>query len=329
MCTSLTYQTTGGDQFLARTMDFAFELGGRPVVIPRQHHFTSVSNPTGFDTPYSFAGTGRDLNGYILVDGVNEYGVSTAALYFAGQAHYATEPVDGQINLAPHEVIMWILGNVKNTAELADRLADLTITESAAPLLNIVVPLHWIISDRQGETYVLEQEADGMHYMKNPVGVMTNSPDFDWHLKNLSNYVELQPEPHAVNRQYGELTVNAFGPGTGALGMPGDYTSPSRFIRTVFNREHTDAVETDGDAVNALSHMLNSVEIPKGVKIKSDGSADYTQYRSYMSMAEPAFYMQPYNDQTITRVALTEDLMTAAEPTEFALATTQQFNAVN
>ncbi|AVK63935.1 penicillin acylase [Lactobacillus sp. CBA3606] len=328
MCTSLTYQTTGGDQFLARTMDFGFELGGRPVVIPRHHHFTSVTNATGFDAPYSFVGTGRDLNGYVLVDGVNEFGVSAAALYFSGQAHYAAEPVDAKTNLAPHELVMWLLGNLKRAAELGDRLDELNITEAAAPLLNIVVPLHWIISDRSGATYVLEQEADGIHFMKNPVGVMTNSPDFDWHLKNLSNYVELQPESH-VNRQYGDLEVKAFGPGTGALGMPGDYTSPSRFIRTVFMRTHTEAVTTDAAAVNALSHMLNSVEIPKGVKIKDDGSADYTQYRAYMSMHEPAFYMQPYNDQTITRVALTADLMNAAEPAEFPLATSQQFKAVN
>ncbi|MFD1421428.1 choloylglycine hydrolase family protein [Lactiplantibacillus songbeiensis] len=328
MCTSLTYQTTGGDQFLARTMDFGFELGGRPVAMPRHHHFSSVTNQTGFDAPYSFVGTGRNLDGYIHVDGVNEYGVSAAALYFAGQAHYAAAPVDGQINLAPHEVLMWILGNVKSTQELGDRLANLTIVEAKAPLLNIVVPLHWIISDKSGATYVLEQQSDGMHYMKNPVGVMTNSPDFGWHLKNLSNYVQLQPEQHA-NRQYGDLTVNAFGPGTGALGMPGDFTSPSRFVRTVFMREHTEAVATTSAAVNALSHMLNSVEIPKGVKIKADGSVDYTQYRSYMSMSEPAFYMQPYNDQTITRVALTPELMTAAQPTEFTLATAQQFNNVN
>lgn len=328
MCTSLTFQTTTGDQFLARTMDFGFELGGKPVAIPRHHHFTSVTNASGFDAPYSFVGTGRDLNGYVFVDGVNEHGVSAAALYFAGQAHYADAPVDGKINLAPHEVMMWILGNVKSTAELGDRLADLNITEAAAPLLNIVVPLHWIISDQSGATYVLEQEADGVHYIKNPVGVMTNTPDFNWHLKNLSNYVELQPTPH-VDRQYGDLTVSAFGPGTGALGMPGDYTSPSRFIRTVFNRQHTTAVKTDAEAVNALSHMLNSVEIPKGVKIKADGSADYTQYRSYMSMNEIAFYMQPYADQTITRVALTDELMTADQPTEFDLQATQQFNYAN
>jgi len=328
MCTSLTYQTTGGDQFLARTMDFGFELGGRPVVIPRHHHFSSVTNATGFDAPYSFVGTGRDLNGYIHVDGVNEYGVSAAALYFSGQAHYAATAVDNQINLAPHELIMWILGNVKSTAELGERLSELNIVEAAAPLLNIVVPLHWIISDRSGSTYVLEQEADGMHYLVNPVGVMTNTPDFNWHLKNLSNYVELQPKPHA-DRQYGDLAVKAFGPGTGALGMPGDYTSPSRFVRTVYMREHTEAVATDEAAVNALSHMLNSVEIPKGVKIKADGSADYTQYRAYMSMHEPAFYIQPYQDQTITRVALTDDLMNAKQPTEFALATTQQFQHAN
>lgn len=328
MCTSLTYQTTTGDQFLARTMDFAFELGGRPVAIPRHHHFNSATNAAGFDAPYSFVGTGRDLNGYVFVDGVNEHGVSAAALYFAGMAHYADAPVDGKVNLASHEVLMWILGNVKSTAELGDRLAELNITEAAAPLLNIVVPLHWIISDRTGATYVLEQEADGIHYMKNPVGVMTNTPDFNWHLKNLSNYVQLQPTPHP-DRQYGDLDVSAFGPGSGALGMPGDYTSVSRFVRTVFMRQHTEAVDTDAAAVNALSHMLNSVEIPKGVKIKADGSADYTQYRAYMSMNEPAFYIQPYADQTITRVALTTELMTAAQPTEFPLKNVQQFESVN
>lgn len=328
MCTSLTFQTTTGDRFLARTMDFAFELGGRPVAIPRHHHFSSVTNPAGFDAPYSFVGTGRDLNGYILVDGVNEYGVSAAALYFSGQAHYETAAVADQINLAPHEVLMWILGNVKSTAELGERLADLNIMEAAAPLLNIVVPLHWIISDRDGNTYVLEQETDGMHYMENPVGVMTNTPDFGWQLKNLSNYLQLQPGPHP-SRQMGDLKVNAFGPGTGAMGMPGDYTSPSRFVRTAFMREYTDDVAEDSAAINALSHMLNSVEIPKGVKLSADGSADYTQYRAYMSMHEPAFYIQPYDDQTITRVALTEALMTADQPTEFALKKTQQFNAVN
>uniref|UniRef100_UPI0021CB8C37 linear amide C-N hydrolase n=1 Tax=Lactiplantibacillus plantarum TaxID=1590 RepID=UPI0021CB8C37 len=91
MCTSLTIQTTAGDQFLARTMDFAFELGGRPVAIPRNHHFDSVTNADGFDSPYSFVGTGRDLNGYIFVDGVNEHGVSAAALYFSGQAHFTQQ----------------------------------------------------------------------------------------------------------------------------------------------------------------------------------------------------------------------------------------------
>lgn len=328
MCTSLTYQTTSGDQFLARTMDFGFELGGRPVVIPRHHHFDSVTNEVGYDAPYSFVGTGRDLNGYTLIDGVNEHGVSAAALYFAGQAQYAETTATGKVNLAPHEVLMWILGNVQSTAELEQRLNDLNIMNAAAPLLNIVVPLHWIISDQSGATYVLEREADGVHYMKNPVGVMTNTPDFGWHLKNLSNYVQLQPTPHP-DRQYGDMQVSAFGPGSGALGMPGDYTSVSRFVRTVYMRQHTTAVATDAEAVNALSHMLNSVEIPKGVKIKADGSADYTQYRAYMSMHEPAFYMQPYEDQTITRVALTEELMNADQPTEFAVKSTQQFNEVN
>ncbi|TDG73643.1 hypothetical protein C5L31_001250 [Secundilactobacillus malefermentans] len=326
MCTSLTYEDYKGDWYLARTMDFGFNLDGRPVVIPRNYHFDSDASANGFDTKFGFTGAGRNLNGYILVDGVNEKGLSAAALYFT-ESVYAEEAKAESVNIASHEVLMWLLGNVASIAELRAKFANVNIVAVPNSLLQIVVPLHWIVADKTGKSCVIEQQADGIKITDNPVGVMANSPEFDWHLKNLNNYVQLNPGLHE-NKPYGKFTANGFGAGTGALGLPGDYTSVSRFIRMAFMRQHAEKAQDSSSSINALSHILNSVEIPKGVKIQADGDVDYTQYRGYMEMATPTYYMQPYDDQTITKVVLTEALLTKKEATEFPLKPTQQFNTV-
>lgn len=327
MCTSLTYEDAQENWYLARTMDFGFELGGRPVVIPRHHHFDSDATDQGFDTNYGFVGAGRNLNGYILVDGVNEKGVGAAALYF-NESVYAEQPQNGAINIASHEVLNWILGNVSSIADLKEKFSHVNIVAVPNSLLKIVVPLHWIVADRTGASVVIEQQADSVKITDNPVGVMTNSPEFDWHLKNLNNYVQLDPALHS-EKPYGKFTANGFGAGTGALGLPGDYTSVSRFIRTAFTRQYAETAKDSSAAINTLSHILNNVEIPKGVKIQADGDFDYTQYRGYMSLAEPVFYMQPYADQTITKVRLTEELLNGDAPVEFPLKTQQRFDEVN
>lgn len=224
-------------------------------------------------------------------------------------------------------MLNWILGNAVDCGDLANQLKDINIVDAPIKALGKTTPLHWIISDRSGECYVLEVQKDGVKYIKNPVGVMTNSPDFDWHMKNLSNYTELKPSPHPA-RSYNGYTITSFGPGSGALGMPGDYTSVSRFIRTVFMREYSDQVSTD-QTVNELSHILNSVEIPKGVKLKQDGSKDYTQYRGYMDTQNTTYYMQPYGNQTIYRVALSEDLLNKPQPTEFPIHNEQQYESLD
>ncbi|KRL23025.1 choloylglycine hydrolase family protein [Lentilactobacillus kisonensis] len=327
MCTSVTFLSKTGDNFLARTMDFGFELKGRPVVMPRDQTLPSDVLDSKYHLKYGFVGAGRNLGHYILVDGVNEKGVSAAALYFSGEAKFADQPKAGKINIAPHEVLNLILGNASSCQELGTLLKQLNIVNAPIQLMGKSVPLHWIVTDRTGESDVLEVTESGIHYMKNPVGVMTNSPDFNWHLKNLSNYTELKPTPHPA-RNYDGYQVSSFGPGSGALGMPGDYTSVSRFIRTVYMREYTDQMTTD-QTVTELSHVLNAVEIPKGVKIKQDGTEDYTQYRGYMDTQNLTYYMQPYTDQTMYQVTLTEELMSKPVPTEFPLADQQQFQKLN
>lgn len=328
MCTSVTFLSETGDNFLARTMDFAFELDGRPVVIPRRQHFDSAADPNGYDTRLAFVGAGRDLgSGYILVDGVNERGFSGAALYFSGEASYADQIKPDHTNLASYEVLNWLLGNADSCADAADLIKKLNVVNVPIKLMGTVVPLHWIVSDRYGDCRVLEIRADGVHYLKDPVGVMTNSPDFEWHLKNLNNYTELQPGPHP-DRDYHGYRISSYGPGSGALGMPGDYTSTSRFIRTAFMRQYTTGAQSK-DAVNVLSHILNAVEIPKGVKLKENGEADYTQYRGYMDSANLTYYMQPYDNQTISKVTLTDDLMNADQPVEFPLEYEQTYHQLN
>lgn len=327
MCTSVNFLSTTGDYFLARTMDFDFNLDGRPVVIPRHQHFNSDAHDAGYDTKLAFVGAGKNIGSYILVDGVNERGLSGAALYFSDEAQYSDQPQSHKTNLASHEVLNWILGNAESCADLANQLGDLNVVNSPIKLLGQTVPLHWIVADRSGDCRVLEIKTDGIHYMTDPVGVMTNSPDFTWHLQNLSNYTELQPTPHP-DRNYNGYQISSFGPGSGTLGMPGDYTSVSRFIRTVFMRQYTEGVSSK-NAINALSHILNSVEIPKGVKLKANGQSDYTQYRGYMDMSNLTYYMQPYDDQSISKVTMTEALMNKSVPTEFPINHSQQYQELN
>lgn len=147
MCTSLTYTTTDGYHFLARNMDFGFQLDGRPTIIPRNYEWQrQLGGSQKFR--YGFVGTGRDLNGYILADGVNEKGVAIAELYFLNEAEYQTESLEGKLNLAPHEFIMWVLGEIADIAELKIRIQEVNIVHAEINLLGTAAPLHFIVTDR-------------------------------------------------------------------------------------------------------------------------------------------------------------------------------------
>lgn len=328
MCTSFTYGDADGKWYLSRTMDFDFDLGGRPVVIPRGYHFDGGVPGVEYAGTLGFVGAGRNVGQYFTVDGVNESGFGAATLYFT-ESQYSDAPVAGKMNLASYEVVSYLLGRFHTVGELRDSLDQLNIVAVPNAFMgNIVVPLHWIVADATGDCAVLEMEADGLQMYANPVGVMTNSPDFSWHVKNLKNYAQLHPTL-AAGTKYGNVNAHGFGAGTGAVGLPGDYTSVSRFVRMAFMREHGERVHGQSAAINTISHLLNSVDIPRGVKIMADGSADYSQYRGYSALNDRAYFMQPYADQTITKVQLTEELLNAQEPTEFPLAQVRQIVSAN
>lgn len=174
-----------GKHFLSRTMDFSFPLEPNPIYLPRSYTWVSAVTQSEQTNSYGFIGAGRLLETtYFVADGVNEQGLSVAELYLPGEVYYAKEATAQQLNLAPHELILWLLGNFSTIDEIAEQLGQIRLVEKEAPVLNIVTPLHWIITDRSGRCVVIEPTEDVLQLKENPVGVMTNTPQLEWHIAN-------------------------------------------------------------------------------------------------------------------------------------------------
>ncbi|BBM21671.1 choloylglycine hydrolase [Lactiplantibacillus plantarum] len=180
-----------------------------------------------------------------------------------------------------------------------------------------------MVSDASGETAVLEPTSGELHLINNPVGVLTNSPNLKWQLQNLSKYGTLTNTERTLNK-FVNYQPGSQGPGTGALGLPGDYTSMSRFARTVFLKHYAQVPETTTATVNLLQHILNAVTIPKGVKVSATGQATYTEYRSYMDLNHQTYALELYeNPGVLQQVNLTDQLLEHQTiPLEYALSRT-------
>ncbi|MGC6769436.1 choloylglycine hydrolase family protein [Enterococcus sp. LJL51] len=316
MCTSITLSnqlTT----YLARTMDFGFELDGHPVVIPRNYLFTTdLGEHLTF--PLGFVGTGRKLDSYLFADGVNEQGLAIAELYFPGEASYVETAGPGKLSLAPHEFIMWALGNISSITELRTRIAEVAIINAKNQLLNVILPLHFIVTDASGESIIIETHDQALTIKNNPVGVMTNSPRFEWQLQNLNNYLFLQPENY-LPKTFGNFSAAPFGQGSGTYGLPGGYTSPERFVRAAYLKNNISHTETTDGALSAIFHVLDNVTIPKGVNIKDDGAMDYTQYRAAFDTKNKLYYFNPYHTPETFSIQLTEPLLNSESPIAYTI----------
>jgi len=296
-------------------MDFGFELNGLPICIPRNYE-SSFHFEGKLANKYSFVGTGQKIGEYMFADGVNEKGLSIAELYYLNEASYKTEPVQGKINLTQDEFLTWVLGNIESIQDLRNKIKDIEIIGVSSKLLNVVTPLHFIVSDKTGECVVIETNNQELTIKDNPVGVMTNSPTLEWHLTNLNNYLSIQPTNYS-NKQLDNHMLKPFGQGSGTYGLPGGLTSPERFVRATYMKTYTVKGQTELETLNSIFHILNTVTIPKGVNIKDDGHNDYTQYRAAFNLTDLTYYFNPYHTQEVFSVKLTEELSESSEPTVF------------
>ena len=273
-CTSFLLRTSDGGVVYGRTMEFGFHLTSEAIVLPRQFAFTATGpgGKPGLVWSSKYGAVGLNAFGLpVLTDGMNEKGLAGGILYFPGYAGYAdaaeTEPAKA---LAPWEFLTWALTSFASVAEVKAALAGVAIIDVAQPNLGITPPFHYTLHDASGASIVVEPVNGALKVYDNPLGVMTNAPTFDWHLTNLKNYVKISPvnaEPITIDG----VTIPSFGQGSGLLGIPGDPTPPSRFLRALGYAISAKKLPSGEQSVRLAEHILNNFDIPDGLHPAGQG----------------------------------------------------------
>ena len=227
-----------------------------------------------------------------------------AGLYFPGNAVYFEEK-EKAINIASFELIPWCLGNFSSIAELREVLEKINITNQTFQKNMPVVDLHWMISDEK-ECIVLEQTKKGLQIYENPYGVLTNNPPFDFHQTNINNYMNISAK-FPSNMFSEELSLKPYGQGMGMMGLPGDVTPTSRFVRAVFYKFNSIIDEDDESSISQFFHILDSVSMIKGSVITKENLYDMTTYSSCINASKGIYYFKTYYNNQIHAVSLNKE----------------------
>lgn len=268
-CTAITLGAIDGSYIQARTQEWgAFDLNSNVLVTPRDMEFQSkaLDGSQGLSWTSKYGVVGLDLfNLRHYADGLNEQGLTVSVLFLPGTTEFPTyDPELSQQSIDPADLAMWLLTSFANIDEVRAELPNVQISPRPMPALdNTIPPIHWLISDATGNTVVVEYYDKELHIFDNPVGVLTNSPEFPWHLTNLRNYIGLSAAPHDPI-EVGDLNLEPLGVGTGMLGLPGDFSPPSRFVRAVALRNTARPLSDGEDAMSEAFRILNSFDIPIG-----------------------------------------------------------------
>ncbi|MBS7576483.1 MULTISPECIES: choloylglycine hydrolase family protein [unclassified Enterococcus] len=330
-CSSFTIETEDNKHLLSRTMDFMIEMAEQVVFVPRDKNFiTSYSCQDEIEVKYAFLGMGEvSNNSPILFDGVNEQGLTGATLYFPGFAVYHAEQRAGKINVSPDKVIPVVLALAKDLDAVAHLFANkLQIMNDSNPTLNTVPPLHFIFSDTTGKSLIIEPGEEGVTIIEDSIGVMTNSPDYHWHETNLRNYLSVSPNQHQPVA-FLNKTLRPFSQGSGTFGLPGDFTPPSRFVRTAFLKNNAFKPKNEVEAVSLSHHILESVSIPKGIVITESQHSDYTCYSAYICSESQSYYFSTYGNQRISKITLTDELKNSKDYQQFKVSNEEDICALN
>ena len=324
MCTCINLKTK--DHYFGRNLDLEYRFYEKVVVTPRNYEIP-LKRQGKFNTKYGIIGMATVIDNYPLyADASNEKGLSVAALNFPDNAYYK-EPEEGKINITPYELIPWILGNFANIEELKNtinniNLINISFNEDVPP-----TPLHWMISYEK-QSIVLEQTKDGIKIYDNPIGVLTNNPEFSYHLTNINNYLNLTPNV-PQNRFSDEIILKIYGKGMGAIGLPGDNSSSSRFIRAAFNKTNSECDENEESSVSQFFHILDSVAMVRGTNMNENSKYDITTYSCCINTTKGIYYYKTYENNQITAVKLNEDNINSNELSIYELIEKQQINFIN
>ncbi len=323
-CTNIAIKATDGSVVVGRTLEFGPSLKTQIMTSNRDRQFSNKA-PNGKDSYSWKAKYGFVYMNYFgvnePVDGINEKGLSIGLLYMPGYAKYADVPADPSKAMPYYQFPDWILSSFSTVAEAKQAIPNMVVFTQAQTVQGqqpTVFPLHCVITDATGKSITVEWINGKVEVTDNPASILTNSPSFGWHLTNLKNYANLSPySPSEI--KIGKYTYNGLGQGAGSVGLPGDPTPPSRFVKTAFLAANATPVDNATDALVLVQHILNNVDLPKGYvrgpQNDKDAPMDITQWTVFKDLTNKVLYFKSYDYPTLRSIDLTKIDFSAKAPT--------------
>ncbi len=316
MCTAISVSLNG--HFFGRTLDYERSYGEGVAVTPRFFPLKWRHNEMLCEH-YAVVGMATIRDGFPLYyDAMNEKGLCMAGLLFAGNAVYLP-PKHGYDNVASFEMIPWVLSRCATVAQAKALLSTVRITDISFNAELPPTPLHWMVSDKEG-SIVIEQTQEGVKIYDNPVGVLTNNPPFDYHLLHLTEFLQVRDTP-PENRLYSSAPLQPYSRGMGAIGLPGDFSSASRFVRAAFVKHHLTPRRTKVDNIAQIFHALRTVEVPFGCVSLENGGKVYSLYTSCCDVDKGIYHYVGYYDPKFVSVDMFREDLTADNPVWYPFLT--------
>ena len=315
MCTGVRFSDNEGNMYFGRNLDWTEGYGQKVVLTPRGYKYQSA-----------FLGEMESKNGAIIgmaivventplyFDCANESGLAIAGLNFPGYAHYEKDAVEGKTNVAAYEFPLWVVMNFSTVDEVEEALKNTAIVAKPINEQFPVSELHFIIGDKD-RSIVVEYTEKGMEIFKNDVDILTNQPGYAWHQENLRNYMNLEPRRPAEVK-WGKQKLVPFGSGSMMRGIPGDYYSPSRFVRAAYLNTHYPVKNNEDENVIRLFHTLTGVAMIDGAAAMDSGKFEKTIYTGGYSTASKTYYYNTYDNPAIMHVSMDDYDLDKSELTE-------------
>ena len=297
MCTAISIR--GNRHLFGRTLDLECSYNEAAVVAPHNFRFDFINEEPAVKHP-AIIGIASVQNGVPLYyDAVNEYGLAAAGLNFPMSTEYRSR-ISGKHNIASFELIPWVLTKCKTVADAVDLLQNTNITSDSFSEDLPVTPLHWMISDKE-RSITVEAISTGLDIYENDFGVLTNEPQFTYHTLHLSDFMQLTSRP-PKNQLSPDTVFSHYSRGMGAIGLPGDFSSPSRFVRVFFAKEHSVHMDSELKEISRFFHIMDTVSIPSGCVKTDEGKDVRTIYTSCADTESGVYYYTTYKCRRIHAV---------------------------
>lgn len=311
MCTGIRFVDDSGNMYFGRNLDWCCSYGERVVVTPTGYE---PKSPFGAVRAIEHAVIGMGIvedGAPLYFDCANTAGLAVAGLNFPGYARYEPAPVPGKTSIAAYEFPLWVVAGHRTVDEVESALADAAIVDKP---INDRYPsslLHWIIGDAT-RSIVVEHTDAGMQVFHDGFDVLTNQPGFAWHAENMRNYLNVTSEVPAP-ATWRDVKLEAYGSGGGMRGLPGDYYSPSRFVRVAYLNANHPQKGTEEENVSRLFHTLGGVAMVDGAARMTNGEFERTVYTGGVSCRTNTYYYSTYDDPAIRSVSLGDFDLTGTE----------------